>query len=155
MTQRLRIESTAERDFFDREGCRSDGLQWAAAAAVKPYGATDRTHLAFSTAAGRRAELRRMHATHDTRRTTVETSRTDDKPTGVRVSNHARFRVQQRLGVIEQTAEHVRELLADAVPVDDDPQYPNSRAYRCGGVTIVLDDRDDVVKTVVKEVESR
>ena len=96
-----------------------------------------------------------MHATHDTRRTTVETSRTDDKPTGVRVSNHARFRVQQRLGVIEQTAEHVRELLADAVPVDDDPQYPNSRAYRCGGVTIVLDDRDDVVKTVVKEVESR
>jgi len=39
----------------------------------------------------------------------------------------------------------------DAVPVDD-PQYPNSRAYRCGGVTIVLDDRDDVVQTVVREV---
>ena len=56
-----------------------------------------------------------------------------------------------RLNVIEGAGEHVRELLADAVPVDD-PQYPNSRAYRCGGVTIVVDDCDDVVKTVVKEV---
>ena len=91
-----------------------------------------------------------MHATGTQ---TVEPSRTDDKPTGVRVSNHARFRVRHRLGVVEDAASHVRELLADAVPVDDDPQYPNSRAYRCGGVTIVVDDRDDVVKTVVKEVQ--
>jgi len=88
---------------------------------------------------------------YDTRTQTAENSRTDEKPTTVQVSNHARFRVQQRLGVVERAAEHVRELLADAVPVDD-PQYPNSRAYRCGGVTIVLDDRDDVVQTVVREV---
>ena len=58
----------------------------------------------------------------------------------------------QRLGVIEQAGEYVRELLADAVPVNDDPRFPSSRAYRCGGVTIVVDDQDDVVKTVVKEV---
>jgi hypothetical protein len=84
---------------------------------------------------------------------TADPSRTDDKPTAVRVSNHARFRVQQRLGVIEEAAAHVRELLADAVPVDDDERFPNCRAYRYGGVTIVLDDTDDVVKTVVQEAE--
>lgn len=56
-----------------------------------------------------------------------------------------------RLGVIDRAAEHVRELLAKATPVDDE-QYPNCRAYRYGGVTIVLDDTDDVVKTVVEEV---
>ena len=83
---------------------------------------------------------------------TADPSRTDEKPTAVRVSNHARFRVQQRLGVIEEAAAHVRELLSKATPVDDDERFPSSRAYRCGGVTIVLDERDDVVKTVVREV---
>jgi len=87
-----------------------------------------------------------------TRTQTAEHRRTDEKPTRVRVSNHARFRVQQRLGVIEQAAEHVRELLADAVPVEEDERYPECRAYRCGAVTIVVDGTDDVVKTVVKEV---
>jgi hypothetical protein len=58
-----------------------------------------------------------------------------------------------RLGVVEQAAEHVRELLAKATPVDD-PQFPNCRAYRYGAVTIVVDDRDDVVKTVVAEAEA-
>lgn len=57
-----------------------------------------------------------------------------------------------RLGVIDRAAEHVRELLAKADRVDDE-QYPNCRAYRYGGVTIVLDDTDDVVKTVVQEAE--
>lgn len=90
-----------------------------------------------------------MNATRHTRH---ETSRTDEKPTGVRVSNHCRLRVMQRLGIVEQAGEYVRELLADAVPVQDDDRFPSSRAYRCGGVTIVVDDRDDVVKTVVKEV---
>jgi hypothetical protein len=89
---------------------------------------------------------------YENRRSTAERSRTDEKPTTVQVSNHARFRVQQRLGVVERAAEHVRELLADAVPVEEDERFPSSRAYRCGGVTIVVDDRDDVVKTVVKEV---
>ena len=130
------------------------GLQWAAAAAVKPYGGTDRTHLAFSTAAGRRAELRRMHATHDTRRTTAEQSGTDIEPNATRISSHAKLRAMMRLGVIESAAEHVRELLAKATPVEDD-RFPACRAYRYGGVTIVVDDTDDVVKTVVKEVESR
>lgn len=99
---------------------------------------------------GSRAERDRMYAS---RTQTADPNRTDEKPTAVRVSNHARFRVQQRLGVIE-AAEHVRELLADAVPVDDDDdeRFPNCRAYRHGAVTIVVDDRDDVVKTVVREV---
>ena len=88
---------------------------------------------------------------YENRRSTAERSRTEEKPTRVRVSNHARFRVQQRLGVIE-AAEHVRELLADAVPVEEDERYPECRAYRCGAVTIVVDGTDDVVKTVVKEV---
>jgi hypothetical protein len=125
------------------------GLKWAASAAVKPVGASGRTNLGFYSAAGAH-ELRYMYAT---RTQTAEPSRTDEKPTAVRVSNHARFRVQQRLGVIEQAAEHVRELLADAVPVDDDERFPAARAYRYGNVTIVIDDTDDVVKTVVAEVE--
>ena len=59
-----------------------------------------------------------------------------------------------RLGVVDRAAEHVRELLAKARPVESE-QYPECRAYRYGGVTIVVDDTDDVVKTVVKEVEAR
>ena len=89
------------------------------------------------------------------RRTTTEHSRTDEKPTAVRVSAHAKLRCMERIGVIEDAASHIRELLADAVPVDDDPRFPSSRAYRCAGITIVVDDTDDVVKTVVKEVEGR
>jgi len=73
-------------------------------------------------------------------------------PSGIAVSNHALLRVYQRLGIIEGARERVRELLAKATPVDD-PQYPECRAYRYGGVTIVVDDTDDVVKTVVKEVD--
>jgi len=57
-----------------------------------------------------------------------------------------------RLGVIDRAAEHVRELLAKAKPVED-PQYPNCRAYRYGNITIVLDNTDDVVKTVVEEAD--
>jgi len=88
-----------------------------------------------------------------TRTNTAEPSRTDEKPTAVRVSAHAKLRCMERIGVIEQAGEYVRELLADAVPVDDDDRYPNSRSYRCGNVTIVLDSTDDVVQTVVEEVE--
>jgi hypothetical protein len=94
-----------------------------------------------------------MSVSKDTHADTTDTSRTDDKPTTVRVSTHARFRVQQRLGVIEHAERYVRELLADAVPVDDDERFPAARAYRYGNVTIVIDDTDDVVKTVVAEVE--
>ena len=90
---------------------------------------------------------------YTSRTQTADPSRTDDKPTAVRVSNHARFRVQQRLGVIEEAAAHVRELLADAVPVEDDKRVPNCRASRHGAVTIVVDDTDDVVTTVVQEAE--
>ena len=95
-----------------------------------------------------------MHATHDTGRTTAETSRIDIEPNATRISSHAKLRAMMRLGVIESAAEHVRELLAKATPVEDD-RFPACRAYRYGGVTIVVDDTDDVVKTVVKEVESR
>jgi hypothetical protein len=90
-------------------------------------------------------DTRRMNATRNTRHETPD-------PSGIAVSNHALLRVYQRLGIIEGARERVRELLADAVPVDDDERFPNCRAYRRGGVTIVVDDTDDVVKTVVKEV---
>ena len=66
-----------------------------------------------------------MNATRQTRHETPD-------PSGIAVSNH------------------VRELLAKAERVDDE-QYPNCRAYRYGSVTIVVDDTDDVVKTVVQE----
>jgi hypothetical protein len=87
-----------------------------------------------------------MNATRNTRHETPD-------PSGIAVSNHARLRAMMRLGVIDRAAEHVRELLADAVPVEDDKRFPNCRAYRHGAVTIVVDDTDDVVKTVVQEAE--
>ena len=86
-----------------------------------------------------------MNATRQARHETPD-------PSGIAVSNHALLRVYQRLGIIEGARERVRELLAKATPVDD-PQHPECRAYRYGGVTIVVDDTDDVVKTVVKEVD--
>ena len=93
-----------------------------------------------------------MNATRNTRHTTAETSGNDIEANATRISSHAKLRVMQRLGVIEQAGVHVRELLADAVPVEEDDRYPNCRAYRRGNVTIVLDSTDDVVKTVVTEV---
>ena len=89
-----------------------------------------------------------MNATRNTRHETTESGIAST----IRVSAHAKLRVMQRLGVIEQAGVHVRELLADAVPVEEDDRYPNCRAYRRGNVTIVLDSTDDVVKTVVEEV---
>ena len=67
------------------------------------------------------------------------------------ISYHARLRAMQRLGVIERAADHIRELLAKAQPIDDD-RFPACRAYRCGDVTIVLDRGEKVVQTVVREV---
>jgi hypothetical protein len=58
----------------------------------------------------------------------------------------------QRLGVVESAAERVRELLTKANPIDSD-RFPQCRAYRHDDVTIVVDEHDDVAKTVVKEVE--
>lgn len=57
----------------------------------------------------------------------------------------------QRLGVIERAADHIRELLAKAQPIDDD-RFPACRAYRHGDVTIVVDRAGEVVQTVVREV---
>ena len=57
----------------------------------------------------------------------------------------------QRLGVIERAADHIRELLEKAQPIDDE-RFPACRAYRCGDVTIVLDRGEKVVQTVVREV---
>ena len=91
-----------------------------------------------------------MHATHDTRRTTAEQS--EIEPNATRISSHARLRGMMRLGVIDEVGEYIRELLRKATPVEDS-RFPACRAYRYGGVTIVVDDTDDVVKTVVKEVE--
>ena len=95
-----------------------------------------------------------MNATRNTRRTTAESSRIDIEPSATRISSHAKLRTMMRLGVIERAGEHIRQLLAKATPVEDS-RFPACRAYRYGGVTIVVDDQDDVVKTVVKEVESR
>ena len=82
---------------------------------------------------------------HETRRNTVDPGRID-------ISHHAQLRVMQRLGKIERAADHVRELLSEASPVDDD-RFRNCITYRAGDVTIVVDRAGGVVQTVVKEVE--
>lgn len=76
-----------------------------------------------------------MNATHD-----IETN-------SIGVSAHARLRVMQRLGVVERAAEHARDLLAKAEPVDVD-YVKNAKAYQVGDVTIVLDSDAEVVQTV-------
>ena len=82
---------------------------------------------------------------HETRRKAVD-------PGSIDISHHAQLRCQQRLGVIERAADHIRELLADANPIDDE-RFRNCITYRAGDVTIVVDRAGDVVQTVVKEVE--
>jgi len=52
-----------------------------------------------------------------------------------------------RLGVIERTADHVRDLLADAEPVDVE-YVRNAQAWEVGGVTIVTDPDGEVVQTL-------
>jgi hypothetical protein len=58
----------------------------------------------------------------------------------------------QRLGVVDSAAEHVRNLLAKAERVDVE-HVTNANAWRAGGVTIVTDSRDEVVQTVLREVD--
>lgn len=58
----------------------------------------------------------------------------------------------QRLGVIQNAAEHVRGLLSRAETERVDPEYVrNAPAYQVGGVTIVLDPAGEVVQTVLRE----
>ena len=82
---------------------------------------------------------------HDTRRNTVDPGR-------IEISHHAKLRCMERIGVIEQAGEYVRELLSEANPVDDE-RFTNCLTYRAGDVTIVVDRAGAVVQTVVKEVE--
>ena len=56
----------------------------------------------------------------------------------------------QRLGVVERAAEHVRDLLRRAEPVDV-PHVRNAPAYQVGAVTIVLDPAGEVVQTVFRK----
>ena len=58
-----------------------------------------------------------------------------------------------RLGVVDRAAEHVRELLSKAERVDVE-HVTNANAWRVGDVTIVTDTRDEVVQTVLREVEA-
>lgn len=72
---------------------------------------------------------------------------------GIGISNHARLRCMQRLGVVERAAEHIRDLLATAEPVDVD-YVKNAKAYRAGGVVLVVSGDGETVETVLRrEVE--
>jgi hypothetical protein len=83
-----------------------------------------------------------MNATHD-----IETN-------SVRISHHARIRAATRLGVVK-AREHIRDLLSKAEKVDA-PYVKNARAYKAGGVVLVVGEGadGDVVETVLRrEVE--
>ena len=72
---------------------------------------------------------------------------------GIDISNHARLRAMQRLGVVDRVVEHVHELLAKAEPVDVD-HVTGGQAWRVGSVTIVTDSNATVVQTLFeKEVD--
>jgi len=76
-----------------------------------------------------------MSATHD-----IETN-------SVRISHHARIRAATRLGVVK-ARERIRELLSKAEKVDA-PYVTNARAYKAGGVVLVVDPAGEVVETVL------
>jgi len=75
-------------------------------------------------------------------------------PSSIAISNHARLRVMMRFGVIERTADYVRELLASAEPVDVE-FVTNAQAWQAGGVTIVTDQDGEIVQTVLREEVGR
>jgi len=81
-----------------------------------------------------------MSATHD-----IETN-------SVRISHHARIRAATRLGVVK-AREHIRDLLSKAEKVDA-PYVKNARAYKAGGVVLVISADGETVETVLRrEVE--
>jgi hypothetical protein len=83
----------------------------------------------------------------------MNATRDDIETNSIGVSHHARLRAMQRLGVIERAADHIRNLLDRAEPVDV-PYVRNAKAYQAGSVTIVVDPRGEVVETVLRrEVE--
>jgi hypothetical protein len=72
----------------------------------------------------------------------------------VRISHHARIRAATRLGVVK-AREHIRDLLSKAEQVDV-PYVTNARAYKAGGVVLVVSGDGETVETVLKkEVEQR
>ena len=59
----------------------------------------------------------------------------------------------QRLGVIDRAAEFVRELVADAEPVDH-PNVTNATALQVGDIVLVLDSSSGVVQTVFRDYDA-
>jgi len=85
-----------------------------------------------------------MNATPDD---AVDTSSID-------ISHHAAIRACCRLGVV-RAREHIRSLLDRAEPVEVD-YVKNARAYKAGGVVLVVSGDGETVETVLrKEVEER
>ncbi len=76
----------------------------------------------------------------------------DIKTNSVRISHHARIRAATRLGVVK-AREHIRGLLDRAEPVDV-PYVTNARAYKAGGVVLVISADGETVETILRrEVE--
>lgn len=65
----------------------------------------------------------------------------------IEISEHAKLRTMQRLGVVERAANHLRDLLDRAVPVDTE-RVEGGQAWRVGNVYIVTDGDAEVVQTV-------
>ena len=70
------------------------------------------------------------------------------------ISNHAKLRAMQRLGVIDRTADHIRELLDRAEKVDV-PFVDGGAAWKVGNIYIVTDRDATVVQTVFEKEADR
>lgn len=79
---------------------------------------------------------------HETHHDTVDARR-------IAVSNHAELRAMQRLGVIEGTADVVRDLLERAEQVDT--YGYEGVLWRAGDVLIITDRAGSVVQTVLRD----
>ena len=72
----------------------------------------------------------------------------------VEISNHSKLRAMQRLGVVERTADHIRDLLGRAERVDV-PFVEGGAAWKVGSVYIVTDRDASVVQTVFEKEADR
>jgi hypothetical protein len=71
---------------------------------------------------------------------------------GIDISHHAAIRAATRLGAV-RARDRIRSLLDRAEPIDV-PWVKNAKAYRAGGVVLVISADGETVETVLRrEVE--
>jgi len=70
------------------------------------------------------------------------------------ISEHAKLRAMQRLGVVESVTNHLYELLDRATPVETD-HVSGGQAWRIGNIYLVTDSDGETLQTVFEKEADR